>query len=260
MTVTSSTSSPIPAATVILVREAPALEVFLLRRHRASSFMSNAYVFPGGKVDPADGGPELAAVRELYEEAGVLLCEPPLEAARQAAARARLNAGEESFTNILAGAGLAPALSRLHWWSRWVTPSAEPKRFDAIFFVAELPPAQTPSFDNKETVDELWIAPAAALARQAEGTLRLPPPQLRTMHELVAAADLRGVIAASKRRHTRPDPICPRISTDDGIKILLPWDPEYATTPGEGRPIGVDHVYATPPSRFIWSGETWREM
>src|SRR5262249_54949913 len=147
---------PIPAATVILTRQADrALEVFLLKRHRASTFMSNAYVFPGGRVDESDGSPEVAAIRELFEEAGVWLANPLPEGL--ADERRRLNANETTFPEILARAGAAPDLSRLHWWARWVTPSAEPKRFDAQFFVAELPPGQTPSFDQKETVEELWI-------------------------------------------------------------------------------------------------------
>lgn len=257
----------IPAATVILVREAAAgpgaskrldeVEVFLLKRHRASSFMSNAFVFPGGKVDPDDGSPEVAAIRELYEEAGVLLAEPPFDVSAET--RARLIAGEVTFPQVIAGANLRLDHSRLHYWARWMTPSAEPKRFDALFFVAELPPGQTPSFDQKETVEELWITPAEALARQADATLRLPPPQVRTMHELVAAGSLSSVVAASRARAAAPVGVCPRIAMGEaGIKIVLPWDPAYADTPGEGQAISSDHLLATPPSQFSWDGKAWR--
>src|SRR5688572_24225191 len=228
--------SVIPAATVILVRESEqGIEVFLVKRHKKSSFMSNAFVFPGGKIDPTDADAETAAARELFEEAGVLLADPPADAARVAVAdRARLLAGDTAFNDILAAAGLGVDRTRLHFWSRWVTPVQEPRRFDAEFFVAELPPGQTPSFDQKETVEELWISPAAALERQAAGELRLAPPQLRTFHELAAAATdggIAGVIAASGIRRMHRAAICPRIVQDEGgIAIVLPWDPSFGDT------------------------------
>jgi 8-oxo-dGTP pyrophosphatase MutT (NUDIX family) len=251
---------PIPAATVILSRQTErGLEVFLLKRHRASTFMSNAYVFPGGRVDEADGSPEVAAIRELFEEAGVWLADPLPEDLD--AERRRLNADETTFPEILARASATPDLTRLHWWARWVTPSAEPKRFDAQFFVAELPPGQSPSFDQKETVEELWITPAEALERQAAGTLRLPPPQLRTLIEMSRAGDLAGVIAASGVRQRSKRPMCPRISSSDaGISIVLPWDPDYVQTEGEGEPVPADDVLAGPPSRFLWNGSAWTAL
>src|SRR5262249_5085151 len=143
-----------------------------------------------GRIDPDDGGPEVAAVRELFEEAGVLLTDRPLAEETQAEWRRRLNAGSGGLRQLLAAAQLPPHRSRLQFWSRWLTPSFEPKRFDAAFFVAELPPGQTPSFDQKETVEELWISPAEALARQTAGTLRLPPPQVRTFIELEACGTI----------------------------------------------------------------------
>lgn len=251
---------PIPAATVILVRGGEGgPEVFLLKRHRASSFMSSAFVFPGGRIDTEDESAELAAVRELFEEAGVLLtADAPADLTEP---RRRLLAGEISFADVIAAAGVTPDLTRLHWWARWVTPSAEPKRFDAQFFVAELPPGQTPSFDRKETVEELWIGAAEALARQAAGALRLPPPQLRTLIDLRAAGDLGGILAASATRQASPVTICPRIVADEeGISIVFPWDPGYASAHGEGEPIAPNHVVATPPSRLRWSGDAWKEM
>jgi 8-oxo-dGTP pyrophosphatase MutT (NUDIX family) len=253
--------TPIPAATVILVRPGTdGLEVFLVRRHRKASFMSNAFVFPGGKIDPDDGGPEVAAVRELFEEAGVLLCDRALPADEQREWRRRLLAGETSFAKLLADEKLVPDASRLHFWARWVTPSFEPKRFDAHFFVAELPPDQVPSFDDQETVEELWIGPAAALARQAEGTLRLPPPQVRTFHELAAARTLGAAVVLADERARAPVPICPKplVGQDGNVTLLLPWDPDYAAADGDGEVVPADHVLATPPSRLTWTGAAWR--
>lgn len=250
---------PIPAATVILTRSAQSgLEVFLLKRHKKSSFMSSAFVFPGGKVDPDDGADEVAAVRELFEEAGVLLVDRPLSAEVQSGWRRRLLAGEVTFAKMLEAEGLQPERSRLHAWARWVTPSAEPKRFDARFFLAELPPGQVPSFDDQETVEELWITPEQALVRQAAGSLRLPPPQLRILHELAACGSIAAALAVAATRPAE-DPICPRIVAETtGVTILLPWDVDYEQASGDGCAFAATHAYATPPSRFRWDGSAWK--
>ncbi len=252
--------------------------MFLLKRHRRASFMSNAFVFPGGKIDPDDGSPEVAAVRELFEEAGVLLGDRSLTPDAQAGWRRRLLAGEASFAELIAAERLAPDRSRLRPWSRWITPSFEPKRFDAQFFLAELPPDQVPSFDAQETVEELWVTPADALARQSAGTLRLPPPQLRTFHELAACASLGIALARAGERQKSPAALCPRMLggpaglgpaggeakrsplIGEGITLLLPWDPDYAGAEGEGTPLAPDHPWATPPSRFHWDGATWHAL
>jgi 8-oxo-dGTP pyrophosphatase MutT (NUDIX family) len=247
---------------VILARPGPdALEVFLVKRHRKASFMSSAFVFPGGKVDPDDASAEVAAVRELFEEAGVLLCDRPLAPDVQSAWRRRLLAGEARFQQLLADEGLVPDRARLHRWSRWITPSFEPKRFDAAFFLAELPPDQVPSFDAQETIEELWVSPADALARQSAGTLKLPPPQLRTFHELLACGTIAAAVAAAAERQRTPAALCPRpVMGEGGLTLLFPWDPDYAGAEGEGLPLASDHPWATPPSRMVWDGTTWRAM
>ena len=220
--------------------------------------MSNAFVFPDGKVDPSDGGAEVAAVRELFEEAGVLLCDRALAAPKQAEWRRRLLAGEVDFPRLLAEEGLAPDRSRLHGWSRWITPSFEPKRFDAEFFLAELPGEQVPSFDRKETVEEVWVTPEEALARQIAGSLPLPPPQVRTFHELAAAGTLDEAVRVAAERRKQPVAICPRPRPGGpGLTMLLPWDPEYASAEGEGEPVAPGHILAVPPSRLSWTGTAW---
>jgi 8-oxo-dGTP pyrophosphatase MutT (NUDIX family) len=138
--------TPRDAATVILLRAGRApFEVFLLRRHRGSGFMANAYVFPGGAAEPGEE-PRATAAREMSEEAGVAIAD----------------------------------LDAFHYFSHWITPSVEKKRFSARFYVAVLPAGQEPHFDGHETVDQAWVTPAEALEKSGE--LALPPPQIRTFH------------------------------------------------------------------------------
>lgn len=259
-------ATPIPAASIILVRErAPGrdAEIFLVRRHRKSGFMADAFVFPGGKVDADDGSPERAAIRELFEEAGVLLARGALPAAERLADwRRRLNSRDATFPQLLAAEGLEPDLDRLHFWARWVTPSVEPKRFDARFFLAELPADQTPSFDDKETVEEAWVAPDEAIARHAATGFRLPPPQLRTMWELAphAARGIAALAAAAAARRAQAHPILPRFAQLGAqMALLLPWDREYETQGvGEAAPMPAGHALAVGPSRFVLEGMSWR--
>jgi len=171
-------TTPRDAATVILIRPAGAgVEIFLLRRRKAASFMGGAFVFPGGAADPGEDDPRITAARELFEEAGVLLATGALDPAELAALRARVHDGGD-LRAMLAERGLALDVDALTYFSHWITPSVEAKRFSARFYVAALPTGQEPRFDDRETVDQAWVTPADALTRAAE--LALPPPQLRT--------------------------------------------------------------------------------
>ena len=273
-------TAPRDAASVILIRargprgapgSADAAEVFLLRRHRKASFMSSAFVFPGGAAEARDADPRVTAARELFEEAGVLLADRPVPRTELEAWRARCAPGASdgaAFDRVLRDAGVAVAVDSLHYFAHWITPSAESKRFSARFFVAILPEGQTPSFDNVETVDELWVTPGEALERAGE--LRLPPPQVRTLADMRDAA-VRGPaalvsLAAERARH--PHPVLPRFAavpvTKDaprGFALLLPWDPDYATAAiGEGIEMAPDHPLAIGPSRFILDGDTWKNV
>ncbi len=257
------------AATIILVRErAGAVETLLMRRHRKSSFMSDTFVFPGGKVDADDASLEAAAIRELFEEAGVLLVRgPALDATARDAWRARLNSGEVSFAAMLRELHLEPDFARLHAWSRWVTPSVEPKRFDARFYLAEMPADQTTSYDQKETVEEAWVTPEAGIARHSDSTsgFRLPPPQLRTLHEMHEALrttpGLAALVAAADARAGHVAPVMPRFADLGGgqMALLLPWDPDYsARGTGEGVDWQAENPLGVGPSRFLLEGMSWR--
>ena len=222
-------AEPILAATVILLRDP--LEVFLVRRHGKSGFMANTYVFPGGKVDPADrasGADDLAwartaAARELAEEAGVTV-----------------------------------SPSALGRWSHWITPSFEPRRFSAHFFVARMPAGQTAAHDRHETTDERWISPSDALAAQLRGELPLPPPTIRVLEELSAHATVDDVLAEAARRAPDIHPILPRSLVVGGaISLLWPWDPEYGIATGEPLPYPANHPHATGSTRVTLEGTRW---
>jgi 8-oxo-dGTP pyrophosphatase MutT (NUDIX family) len=254
--------TPREAATVILLRPAgPGYEVFLLRRRKAASFMGGAFVFPGGAADPGETEPRITAARELFEEAGVLLGGPADASAAPdlAALRATVLAGAPT-AETLAGAGLGFDVDALTYFAHWVTPSAERKRFSARFYVAVLPAGQEPRFDDQETVDQAWVTPAVALARRAE--LALPPPQVRTFHDLAAAATVDEVLALARDRAGAPHPIMPRLApTPGGFALLLPWDPEYQSAgQGDAAPMPAGHPLATGPTRFVLEDRAWMHV
>jgi 8-oxo-dGTP pyrophosphatase MutT (NUDIX family) len=209
---------PRPAGTVIVPRACPdGIELFMVRRDPNSRFAADAFVFPGGTVDPDDyitgadpslagatveeahrrlaerGGDapaeptlslalHLAAVRELFEEAGILLADGadgpidvavPSEASALDRDRRRLQAGSVAFSTFLAERRLTAATRRLIYFSHWITPAASPRRYDTRFFVCELPDGQEATHCGLETVDGIWIAPKQAIERHDRGTMVL---------------------------------------------------------------------------------------
>lgn len=253
------------AASIILLRPAASgFEVFFVRRHRGSSFMASAYVFPGGAAEEGEDA-RTAAARELFEEAGVLLAKTDeqadtetLEMMSQAHLRKVILGGANAQATLTA-AGLAWSTEVLVPWSHWITPSIEPKRFSARFFVAELPPGQTPQFDATETVDQVWVTPEDGLARSGE--LQLPPPQIRTLWELSHYKSIAEVFAAGRVRSEEPHPIMPRLAPGSAPCLLLPWDPEYLTTgTGESTPLTYVPRWAKGPSRFTLDGKSWKHI
>jgi 8-oxo-dGTP pyrophosphatase MutT (NUDIX family) len=252
------------AASIIMLRPSSGgFEVFLVRRHRGSSFMASAFVFPGGAAEPEEDA-RTAAARELFEEAGVLLAkaaatrDPTLVQSSQDDLRKRILAGTPAAA-VLELAGLRWATESLVPWSHWITPSIEPKRFSARFFVVELPVAQEPHFDETETVEQIWIAPREALARAGE--LKLPPPQVRTCWELAEHASIGAVLGAGRARAEQPHPIMPRLAPGASPCLLLPWDPEYLTKgTGESTPLTYTPSWARGPSRFILDGTSWKHV
>lgn len=248
--------TPRDAATVVLLRDTPAgYEVFLVRRHAKSGFMGGATVFPGGKLDEQDRDarilarvrgrasaeaarvldeldmPEralalfVAAIRETFEEAGVLLAEVARPDAI-AAERARLEQGA-SFADVLDALGAELRLDWLVPLSRWVTPAVEPRRFDARFFLTRIPPGQTAARDARETTEAHWLSPADALAHDLADRILLPPPTLRTLENLSVHAAIDDALEAA-RRGTPPLVRPAFVHDDDGPSLVLPGDPAHA--------------------------------
>ena len=257
------------ASSVILLRDTPGgsgFEVFLLRRRKGSSFMASAFVFPGGATEEGEDA-RTAAVRELFEEAGVLIARDSGASADTigmtslSALRKKVNEGTDSV-RTLAKAGLVWSTEVLEPWSHWITPSIEPKRFSARFFVCEMPAGQEPKFDDVETVDQIWVTPQEAIVRAKE--LALPPPQIRTCWELSELSSIAEVMAAARVRGEEPHPIMPRLRTmqsGDPPCLLLPWDPEYNETgSGEAMPLSYRPSWARGPTRFVMEEQTWKHV
>ncbi len=244
-------------------------EVYFLRRRKGASFMASAFVFPGGVAEPGEDA-RTTAVRELFEEAGVLLARDSgaqsdtIPLTSLPVLRKKVNDGGGESVAILARAGLVWSTEVLEPWSHWITPSIEPKRFSARFFVCELPAGQAPQFDDVETVDQVWVTPKEAIARARE--LALPPPQVRTCWELSELSSIAEVMAAARVRAEEPHPIMPRLdqrpdAMRSGPCLLLPWDPEYNEGgTGEAMPLSYRPSWALGPSRFVMEDQTWKHV
>lgn len=248
------------AAVIILLRRGPerGYRVCLVRRRTGASFMASAYVFPGGGIDQDDpgGDPRFSAARELLEEAGVLLASPAPSSALACELRAATLAGSP-MTELLATHGLTFALDKLLPWSHWITPSVEPRRFSARFFIAECPPEQTASCDQHETTDLLWVTPSEAVVRAGE--LSLPPPQLLTFWQMMRMPTVDEVLAQAQAWEGTIQPILPCVGVDSrGPCLLLPWDPDYQLADGDSRMLTGAAPWAHGKSRFVRNADGWQ--
>ena len=197
------------AATVILLRAGDDdLEVFLLRRRKNATFMSGAFVFPGGIADDGEDDPRLTAARELFEEAGILLARTPggafvtydgAEAARVDADRDAVHEGTRTLREVVERDGLRLALDAIVPFAHWITPPIEVRRFDTWFFAARAPEGQVPSHDAHESVESGWFAPQAAIEACRRGRINLPPPTWATLRQLEPFASVSAVLAWASR-------------------------------------------------------------
>jgi 8-oxo-dGTP pyrophosphatase MutT (NUDIX family) len=227
------------AATVMLVRDlAPrGIEVFVVRRSARSAFMPDAYVFPGGALDAGDAAPQavarldsvpagvpaefaVAAIRELFEEAGVLLAHRPDGAppAHGDVAAARVALARDGFDATIERLQLTLSGSALSYYSRWITPPVETtRRFDTRFFVARAPEGQRASADAVETHDGLWISPADALARGDRGEIVLVFPTRKHLERLAGFGSVAELVEHTHER--TPRPIMPDVDADGTISL-----------------------------------------
>jgi 8-oxo-dGTP pyrophosphatase MutT (NUDIX family) len=255
-------ATPRDAATVMVLRPAGAasVEVLMLRRTAAMKFAPGAYVFPGGSVDQADFGAEIgwhgpapaefgarlgasaemaralvcAAVRETFEESGVLLAGSPdgplapISGPSWESDRAALAAGNLTLAELLSRRGLVLRADLLVPWTRWITPEGEPRRFDARFFVAALPAGQVVTGHEAESDHVAWLRPAAAIEAARAGEILLLPPTATTLHDFAAAVAGGGGLADILAARPAIEPIMPSLMLEDGQAwLVLPDDVGY---------------------------------
>ncbi|MGK5639718.1 NUDIX hydrolase [Streptomyces sp. URMC 126] len=271
---------PVPprrASTVLLLRAgadgAPA--VHMLRRRTSMAFAGGAYAYPGGAVDPRDerdvpwAGPSprewaarlgvepavaqavvCAAVRETFEEAGVLLAGPDpatvvadTTGAEWEADRAALAGHRLAFGDFLERRGLLLRSDLLGGWARWITPEFEPRRYDTWFFVAALPDGQRTAGVSTEADRAVWIRPAEAVAGYDRGELLMMPPTVATLRALLPYEDVPRVLAAAGERDLTPVLARARLV---GEEIVLSWPGhEEFTKHLPSRPVNPSHTPAT---------------
>ncbi|MFJ9564742.1 NUDIX hydrolase [Streptomyces fuscichromogenes] len=246
--------APKRAATVLLLKDTPdGPVVHMLRRRASMAFAGGAYAYPGGGVDPRDddhqvrwAGPTrawwadrlgvdeagaqaivCAAVRETYEEAGVLLAGPAADAVvgdttgdDWEADRAALVARELSFARFLDRRGLVLRSDLLGAWTRWVTPEFESRRYDTWFFAAALPAGQRTRNASTEADRTVWIRPQDAISGYDKGELLMMPPTIATLRQLTPYATAAGALAAAPARDMTAVMAHARLA--DG-EIVLTW-------------------------------------
>ncbi len=294
-------SIPKQSSTIILLRDKrpTGFEVFLLMRHEKSTFMGGNYVFPGGRVDKEDGSLEactmckgitpeeaaqklggplspeeylahwIAGIRELFEEAGILMAydqnnnllqlKNPDDQNRFSDHRNLLQKGERTIYQIAQQEKLLLALDQLYYYAHWITPEARSERFDTRFFLSRLPEGQETSFDQKETIAEVWMMPRRAFEENVKGNMALSPPALKIMEDLSRYNTIEEVLDTLIEKDIQPIlPILTLVSNEP--VILLPWDPEYEIfergnipSNNHGRPSRPgDHTTRLILRRGIW--------
>jgi 8-oxo-dGTP pyrophosphatase MutT (NUDIX family) len=235
-----SVLTPRPAATAMVLRDAgDGFEVLMLRRNLDSVFVPGAHVFPGGAVEAADhlahplaepavddaiaserlgldaGGLAfwIAAVRETFEEAGLLFADGPVDRAEPH--RGAVDRGERTLAEVCAVEGLRLRVGDLRYFGHWITPPGAPRRYTTRFFVAPVPPGQYPSHDDGEVVAHEWVRPSEALARFEADDWELILPTERSLRALAQFDSMAAVLAHA-------DTLPPLIDDYGGRRLVLP--------------------------------------
>ena len=253
-----------PASTILLLRDSAErpddkgreeIEVFMMVRHHEIEFSSGALVFPGGSVDASDreiiARPELytggegydaaalsfriAAIRETFEESGILLARPrgskdlvPAKQAAGIAASHRLALAERkiTFLDVLADTGMVLALDELVAYAHWITPEGMPKRFDTWFFLAAAPPEQLGAHDGRESTDSLWLSPREAIAGGESGRFKLPFPTTRNLIKLGKQPNVKAALDEARGKPVVS--VMPVLTTlNGGRQLRIPLEAGY---------------------------------
>ncbi|MGH9097760.1 MAG: NUDIX hydrolase [Acidimicrobiales bacterium] len=264
------------AATVILVRDGaddagePTIEVCMLRRNLESEFVAGVYVFPGGAVEPEDFGDDIealcpgrtdaeasarlgiesgglaywvAAIRECFEEAGVLLAYRPADSSsdkprpldttdptmleRFVGYRDALNAGETGLLDVCRSQGLFLDVGPMYYVAHWITPELAPRRYDTRFFITTAPTGQVARHDDGETIASIWVRPTDALARYQAGEIELVPPTVDSLQRISRFQTTNDAMNWAEKV-TEVTTMLPIVLFEDGqVLILRPGDEGY---------------------------------
>ncbi len=248
----------------------------MLQRTHQAAFVPGGYVFPGGAVDKADSDPFFAtgvlddqeasrrlglpagglaywtaAIRECYEEAGILLARDekaypaevtePLPCNTLEDARGKVASGELAFASLCRSLGIRPAVEQLAYFSHWITPVGAPRRFDTRFFIGIAPAGQCGSHDNGETIASMWLRPEDALARHRAGEVEMMFATVRTLQTLARFNDASAAVEYARAQTSVPTHN-PRVSTGSkGRRVLIQGDAAYAEV-GKLDPEGKGHA------------------
>ena len=237
-------SSPIPSSTIVIARDKQSgtgIEIFMVVRHHQIDFASGALVFPGGKVSKSDFDPDLrkqvsassapdeaqlplmvAAIREAFEESGILFARPAEGGSlidnkiveRLEPYRSQLEKNQCSMAEFTKKEALTLALDELHHFAHWVTPEMMPKRFDTHFYLARGPEGHSGSHDGYESVGSIWITPQQALSDAEEGKLKVIFPTRMNLMRLTQYSSVDEAISATKQQE---------------VVTVMPWTEQKET-------------------------------
>lgn len=261
--------TPVPAATLVLLRNRPAggFEVLLIRRHSASKFAAGDFVFPGGRIE-ADDAPDgaaawcrgldtasaaralrletpptaalghwVGAIRETFEEVGILLAyagdgrPARLDDAHLAAYRRACQRDHRAFQDMIRAERLTLATDRLVYFAHWITPEVQPLRFDTRFFATDMPAVHEAVADEHEITEVRWLTPREALDANAGGELSLRNPTVKSLELFDGAPSAAAALERLRDREVRA--ILPRVIFEGGKRrVLNPGDPGYDAAAG----------------------------
>ncbi|AJA11722.1 hypothetical protein SKP52_24405 (plasmid) [Sphingopyxis fribergensis] len=237
-----SALEPKLAATILLLRDEPEFQVLMVKRHQQIDFASGALVFPGGKLHDRDADPawaehctgwpqfdevqrklRIAAIREVFEEAGILLAHHRdgrlFEHSCEPAVRSAVDRGDLAFLDVVRDLGVQLRLDALRVFARWITPPIMPKRFDTFFYVVHAPANQVAACDGHETVDAEWIAPRDVLRLAGSGERTVIFPTRMNVQLLSEASDASDCL---RRAEERPlVTVLPRLEERNGQRVLV---------------------------------------